>query len=51
MLTASPLAADLGEPVRTIEVAPLELPIPAEPPEPVREPAPEPDAVPVGWSR
>jgi hypothetical protein len=56
MLIASPLAAYIGEPIRVIEVAPLELPVPTHAPaelptSPEPEPALEPEEVPAGWSQ
>ena len=50
MSAIEPHAGELGRPLRTIEVQPLELPVPAETPEPDPErefePAEEPVEVP-----
>jgi hypothetical protein len=49
-MLSTTLAAYIGEPVRVIEVAPLELPVPTRAPEEFPatepEPAPEPEEVP-----
>lgn len=45
---ALPVMADLGDPVRVIEVTPLESPVPSEAPMPERTPVEEPEHVEAG---